>query len=76
MGCGHTFKTRNIHFCLIFCFAICLLFAFCLINATPLAVFKEPRVMGKQSLTLKKRGLTEQELVRLEAHNQLPIEPL
>jgi hypothetical protein len=32
--------------------------------------------MGKQSLTLKKRGLTEQELVRLEAHNQLRIEPL
>jgi hypothetical protein len=30
----------------------------------------------EQSLTLKKRGLTEQELVRLEAHNQFRIEQL
>ena len=30
----------------------------------------------EQSLTLKKRALSEQELVRLEAHNQLRIEPL
>jgi hypothetical protein len=40
------------------------------------AAFKQPRVVGEQSLTIRKRALNAQELVRLKAHNQLRLEPL
>lgn len=40
------------------------------------AAFKEPRVVGAQTLILKKRALNEQELALLKAHNQLRFEPL
>jgi hypothetical protein len=40
------------------------------------AALKEPRVVGEQSLTIRKRALNEQELTRLKAHNQLRLESL